>query len=37
VNESKRGNPHEVYAWMSFGAVRQDDRKVVQVDFASNV
>jgi hypothetical protein len=36
-NKSKRGNPTEAYAWMSFGAVRQDDRKVVQIDFASNV
>ncbi len=36
-NKSKRGNPHEVYAWMSFGAVRQDDQKVVQIDFANNV
>jgi hypothetical protein len=36
-NKSKRGNPTEVYAWMSFGAVRQDDKKVVQIDFLNNV
>jgi hypothetical protein len=36
-NKAKRGNPTEVYGWMSFGGVRQDDRKVVQIDFANNV
>lgn len=36
-NKSKRGNPMEVYAWLSLGAVRQDDKKVVQIDFANNV
>jgi hypothetical protein len=37
VNKSKRGHPTEVYGWMSLGAVRQDDRKVVQIDIATNV
>ncbi|OWQ92028.1 hypothetical protein CDN99_06630 [Roseateles aquatilis] len=36
-NKTKRGNPTEVYGWMSLGAVRQDDQKVVQIDFANNV
>jgi hypothetical protein len=36
-NKTKRGNPTEVYGWMSFGAVRQDEKKVVQIDFANNV
>ena len=36
-NKSKRGHPTEVYGWMSMGAVRQDERKVVQIDFATNV
>jgi hypothetical protein len=37
VNKSKRGNPTEVYGWLSLGATRQDERKVVQLDFATNV
>lgn len=36
-NKSKRGHPTEIYGWMSLGAVRQDERKVVQIDFANNV
>ncbi len=36
-NKNKRGHPTEVYAWGSFGATRQDERKVVQIDFATNV
>lgn len=36
-NKSKRGHPTEAYAWMSLGAVRQDEKKVVQIDFANNV
>lgn len=36
-NKTKRGHPTEVYAWMSFGATRQDEKKVVQIDFANNV
>lgn len=36
-NKSKRGNPMEVYGFMSLGAVRQDEKKVVQIDFATNV
>lgn len=36
-NKGKRGHPTEVYGWMSLGAVRQDERKVVQIDFATNV
>lgn len=35
-NKAKRGHPTEVYGWMSFGATRQDEKKVVQVDFATN-
>lgn len=35
-NKAKRGHPTEVYAWMSFGAIRQDERKVVQIDYATN-
>lgn len=34
-NTSKRGHPTEVYGWMSFGAVRQDERKVVAIDFTN--
>lgn len=36
-NKGKRGHPTEVYGWMSLGAVRQDEKKVVQIDFATNV
>jgi hypothetical protein len=36
-NKSKRGHPNEVYGWLSLGAVRQDEKKVVQIDFANNV
>lgn len=36
-NKAKRGHPTEVYGWLSQGAVRQDDKKVVQIDFATNV
>ena len=36
-NTNKRGHPTEVYGWLSMGAVRQDDKKVVQIDFATNV
>jgi hypothetical protein len=36
-NEDKRGHPNEVYACMSQGATRQDEKKVVQIDFANNV
>jgi Phage capsid protein len=36
-NKAKRGHPMEVYGVMSLGAVRQDERKVVQIDFATNV
>jgi len=36
-NKNKRGHPNEVYGWMSFGATRQDEKKVVQIDFANNV
>jgi len=33
VNKSKRGNPTETYAMLSLGAARQDDKKVVVIDF----
>jgi Phage capsid protein len=36
-NKSKRGHPTEAYAWLSLGATRQDEEKVVQIDFATNV
>lgn len=36
-NKTKRGHPTEVYGWMSLGATRQDEKKVVQIDFANNV
>lgn len=36
-NKSKRGHPTEVYGWLSLGAGRQDESKVVQIDFATNV
>jgi hypothetical protein len=32
-NEQKRGHPTEAYAWMSLGAGRQDELKVVAVDY----
>lgn len=34
-NKTKRGHPTEVYGWMSFGAVRQDEGKVVTIDFTT--
>lgn len=36
-NTAKRGHPVESYVWMSMGAGRQDDKKVVQIDYATNV
>ena len=36
-NKNKRGHPNEAYAWLSLGAGRQDEGKVVQIDFATNV
>lgn len=36
-NKSKRGHPMEVYGVLSLGATRQDEKKVVQIDFATNV
>lgn len=36
-NNSKRGHPTEAYGVLSLGAVRQDEKKVVQIDFATNV
>lgn len=36
-NKAKRGHPTEVYGVLSLGAVRQDEKKVVQIDFATNV
>ena len=36
-NEDKRGHPTEVYSYMSQGATRQDEKKVVQIDFANNI
>lgn len=36
-NKSKRGHPVEAYGVLSLGAVRQDEKKVVQIDFATNV
>jgi hypothetical protein len=35
VNKSKRGHPTEVYGWLSLGAVRQDEKKVVSIDFTN--
>jgi len=32
-NTAKRGHPVEAYAWMSLGAGRQDEKKVVAIDF----
>lgn len=37
INKAKRGHPTEVYGMLSLGAVRQDEDKVVQLDFATNV
>ena len=34
-NEQKRGHPTEAYAWMSLGAGRQDEKKVVAIDFTT--
>ncbi len=36
-NTNQRGHPRGGYAWLSLGAVRQDEKKVVQLDFATNV
>ena len=36
-NKGKRGHPVEAYGVLSLGAVRQDEKKVVQIDFATNV
>ena len=36
-NKTKRGHPTEVYGWFSQGATRQDEKKVVQIDYATNV
>lgn len=36
-NRQKRGHPMEVYGFLSQGAVRQDELKVVQIDYATNV
>lgn len=36
-NKAKRGHPTEVYGWLSQGAVRQDEKKVVQIDFKTDV
>lgn len=35
-NKAKRGHPTEVYGWLSLGATRQDEKKVVQIDFMTN-
>ena len=35
VNKAKRGHPTEVYGWLSLGAVRQDESKVVTIDFSN--
>lgn len=35
TNKTKRGHPTEVYGWLSMGAVRQDDKKVVAIDFTN--
>lgn len=36
-NKNKRGHPTECYSWFSQGAVRQDELKVVQIDFRIDV
>lgn len=35
VNKAKRGHPTEVYGWLSLGATRQDEEKVVAIDFTA--
>lgn len=35
VNKSKRGHPTEVYGWLSLGAVRQNEDKVITIDFTN--
>lgn len=35
-NKTKRGHPVEAYAWTSLGAVRENELKVVQIDYATN-
>jgi hypothetical protein len=35
INKNKRGHPNEVYGWMSFGATRQTELKVVTIDFTN--
>lgn len=32
-NKNKRGHPTEAYAWLSLGAGRNDEKKVVAIDF----
>lgn len=32
-NKQKRGHPTEAYGWLSLGAGRQDEKKVVAIDF----
>lgn len=32
-NKAKRGHPTEAYGWLSLGAGRQDEKKVVAIDF----
>lgn len=34
-NKNKRGHPTEVYGWLSLGATRQDEKKVVAIDFTN--
>jgi hypothetical protein len=36
-NKAKRGHPMEVYGVLSLGATRENELKVVQIDFATNV
>jgi hypothetical protein len=36
-NKAKRGHPMEAYAVLSLGAVRENELKVVQIDYATNV
>jgi hypothetical protein len=35
TNKNKRGHPTEVYGWLSLGATRQDEKKVVAIDFTA--
>ena len=35
TNKAKRGHPTEVYGWLSLGATRQDEKKVVAIDFTA--